>query len=291
MFSRLYLEFYFSAGTGFWILWRQSREGNSSGLPSGLSPTEVINLMLPVARALNYLHGKEVAHRDLKPQNIMCTLKCNNFNDPELLNEVTVKLIDFGDARKLKKLGAPGDTIGKATIGKAGTNGYMAPEVHDLAKSKGDMKCCDATDLLKAADIFSFGMVLGEVLTNRPPLEALGSGQPSIFWNKQKEGSDQLHMFWKNLKEGERPDIPDHFPLSFITRSCWDANPRHRPQAEDICRMLSHAKLVLSGNVFSPDELTKVFSFLDHDGMTKACNRDDMRSLFVRGFSGGLGAE
>ena len=129
------------AWAGHWIQQKHSQEGNSDKFSKqgnsywdgickllfrpaslGLSRTEVINLMLPVARALNYLHGKEVAHRDLKPQNIMCTLKCNNFNDPELLNEVTVKLIDFGDA---KELGAHGNTISIA-----GTTGYMAPEVY-----------------------------------------------------------------------------------------------------------------------------------------------------------------
>jgi serine/threonine protein kinase len=151
MFSRLYLEFYFSAGAGSCIPWKhflgRKNPPASSGLPSGLFPTEVINLMLPVARALNYLHGKEVAHRDLKPQNIMCTLKCKKFNDSELLNEVTVKLIDFGEA---KKLGAHGNTIRTA-----GTIGYMAPEVHNLTNSAGHTNSSDDIDLLKA-DIFSF---------------------------------------------------------------------------------------------------------------------------------------
>lgn len=207
--------------------------------------------MLPVARALNYLHGKEVAHRDLKPQNIMCTLKRKKFDDPDLLDEVTVKLIDFGDA---KELGAHGNSFGIA-----GTTGYMAPEVRNLTRTAGHTSSNDDIDLL-SADIFSFGMVLGEVLTKRPPLEALGSGSPSIFWNK--------------LTEGQRPNIPDHFPLSFITRSCWDANPRHRPEAGDICKMLFYAKLYLSDNdVFSRDELTQVFFFEDHDGVIRrACD-------------------
>ena len=206
--------------------------------------------MLPVARALKYLHGKEVAHRDLKPQNIMCTLKRKNiwetFNYPNLLDEVTVKLIDFGEA---KELGAHGNGFGRA-----GTTGYMAPEVHTNSN--------DDIDLL-SADIFSFGMVLGEVLTKRPPLDALGNGSRSIFWNK--------------LKGGVRPEIPDHFPLSFITRSCWDANPRLRPQAEDICRMLSHAKLYLSdNNVFNQAELTQVFSFEDHDGVIRRAPKPEL---------------
>ena len=106
-----------------------------------------------IAAALEYAHEKNVIHRDLKPANVKVT--------PEGI----VKLLDFGLAKALSNRRETSVSIGEdsptLTMGATeagvilGTASYMAPE-----QAKG--KIVD-----KRADIWSFGVVLHELLSGQ----------------------------------------------------------------------------------------------------------------------------
>jgi eukaryotic-like serine/threonine-protein kinase len=124
-------------------------EGESPKGP--MSFDEAWRVASQIAAALQYAHDKGIVHRDLKPANIKVT--------PEGI----VKLLDFGLAKAFTNQreattstveNSPTLTIGATEVGVIlGTAAYMAPE---QAKGK---------SIDKRADIWSFGVVLYELLT------------------------------------------------------------------------------------------------------------------------------
>ncbi len=105
---------------------------------------------LQIARGLAAAHGKGIIHRDLKPENLFIT------------NEGHVKILDFGLARirSAEGLGCGSENGSTVALGTRpgmvmGTVGYMAPE-----QVRGE-------EVGPAADIFSVGCVLFEMLTGR----------------------------------------------------------------------------------------------------------------------------
>ncbi|AMV19845.1 protein kinase domain-containing protein [Planctomyces sp. SH-PL14] len=100
----------------------------------------VLDVAIQVARALDYAAQKRpgFVHRDIKPANVLLTAGG------------TAKLADFG--------------LANATGSMAGTPAYLAPEVWVRSDSVGP-----------AADVYSFGIMLFEMLTGRRPF-ALGAG-------------------------------------------------------------------------------------------------------------------
>jgi tetratricopeptide (TPR) repeat protein len=103
-------------------------------------PEESLKLSEQLVRALVYAHGNNLIHRDIKPGNIMIT------------DDGTVKLMDFGLAKIIR------DTTQTATK-VIGTPYYMSPE-----QIKGEKISFET-------DIYSFGVVLYEMITGRPPFE------------------------------------------------------------------------------------------------------------------------
>ena len=108
-----------------------------------LSVRKVVRYAKDVLRALNYLHHKGVIHRDLKTSNLL------------LDKAGSVKISDFGLSHVKRKANV-GET---GSWGICGTPVYMAPEVI-AAKPYGSK-----------ADIFSFGIVVAEMLIGRYPYE------------------------------------------------------------------------------------------------------------------------
>ncbi len=118
-------------------------EGKPLSCP--LPEREAVRLGIQVAAALEAAHKKGIIHRDLKPGNIMVT------------NEGSVKLLDFGLAKLYERKADATTQEFPATQAGAvlGTVAYMSPE-----QAQGQP--ADAR-----SDIFSFGLVLYEMLCGR----------------------------------------------------------------------------------------------------------------------------
>src|SRR5438445_260754 len=173
-------------------------------------PRQAIILMGKVCRAVEYAHGRGILHRDLKPGNILLDGRCEPL------------VSDFGLA---KSLDANNDLTKSLTT--FGTPGYIAPEQAEGAPA----------DLTPAADVYSLGAILFDLLTGRPPF--LGSNALSVIRQASERPAPKL----RSLVHSRDRD------LETICARCLERDPKARYQfavdlAADLERWLDGRSIV-----------------------------------------------
>lgn len=118
---------------------------------------QVVAWSIQIARALTATHEKGIIHRDLKPENIMLV------PDPVRTEQDWIKILDFGIAKVTERTSARTSMAEGARTGSGsamGTPIYMAPEQYRNAE------VADGR-----ADVFSFGVLLYEMLAGKLPYQ------------------------------------------------------------------------------------------------------------------------
>jgi len=120
----------------------------ATGSGPGLPLEETLTIARQIAEALEAAHARGIVHRDLKPANI------------KVRTDGTVKVLDFGLAKALTSASDSGATVTAMPVDAhavVGTPAYMSPE---QARGEG---------VDQQTDIWSFGVVLNELLTGTSP--------------------------------------------------------------------------------------------------------------------------
>jgi serine/threonine protein kinase/Tol biopolymer transport system component len=184
-----------------------------------LSLADALTVAEQVAAALTVAHAAGVVHRDIKPENIM------------LRKDGYVKVLDFGLAKLNESHSGPNDVNEDSTVAhvhtepgtQMGTVRYMSPE--HLRERPVDVR----------ADIWSFGVVLHEMVTGVTPFEARTRNEVVALILRRQPA--RLRFF---------DDVPPEFQQ--LVAKALSKNRRHRYQAvSELAADLKRLRLELPG--------------------------------------------
>jgi serine/threonine protein kinase len=157
-----------------------------------LSWRHKLKMLRSAALGITYLHSLHpvIVHRDLKPSNLLVDENMN------------VKVADFGFARIKEE---------NATMTRCGTPCWTAPEVIRGEKYS------------EKADVFSFGVIMWEVVTRKQPFAGRNFMGVSL-----------------DVLEGRRPAIPGDCAAALrkLMKKCWHAEAKKRPDMEHVVAQL-----------------------------------------------------
>ena len=178
-----------------------------------LSWKQKLKILLDVGKGLNYLHNCKppIVHRDLKSLNLLLSEKVDDEFDTPIM-----KIADFGMA----KIKANVESSQMMTA-NAGTYHWMAPEV------------LGGNTYNEKVDIYSYGIVMYEVLCREIPFEETGLDGMKVA---------------VAVSKGKRPCldfIPKACPIDLVAlmQSCWDQKPDRRPSMETVIERLKAVRV------------------------------------------------
>ncbi|KAI7739365.1 hypothetical protein M8C21_010708, partial [Ambrosia artemisiifolia] len=178
-----------------------------------------LSIALGSARGLSYLHtfsGRSVIHRDVKSSNIL------------LDDSMCAKVADFGFSKY-----APQEGDSNASLEVRGTAGYLDPEYY-------------STQHLSAkSDVFSYGVVLLEIITGREPLNI---HRPRNEWSLVEWAKPYIRN--SRIEEIVDPSIKGGYHTEAMWRvvevalACTEPYSAYRPSMTDIVRELEDALII-----------------------------------------------
>ncbi len=175
---------------------------------------KALDLAAQIAEGLDAAHAAGVTHRDLKPDNIMVT------------PQGRAKILDFGLAKRSSKSGDDDATkkLGTEPGQVMGTVGYMSPE-----QVRGE-------EAGPRSDIFSFGVVLYELLSGQRAFQAATA-------------VETMHTILKS----DPPELPASIPegVRELIGHCLEKSPAQRFQS---AKDLGFALRALNGRTVTPTE-------------------------------------
>ena len=174
------------------------------------------NLALEIALAVKYLHCRNITHCDLKSTNVLLD---NNYH---------VKITDFGVSKMVNILYEKSQEI----RGKFGTTHWMAPEIMKRLKYE------------EASDVFSYGMILYEIITGEIPYYGL---QPNQI----------IGLVADCRKIVQIPENTSNPYLRKLVIECLKYDTEDRPCFEEIIYYLEKVVDVLKKKNFASEDISK----------------------------------
>jgi serine/threonine protein kinase len=182
-----------------------------------IDDTGLAIIVCGIVLGMRFIHSKNLVHGDLKPSNV-------------LLDECNYARI--GDAGLTQLLGK-----NIVTPTQIGSPFYLSPEMYEGAG-------CG-----KPADVYSFALILFELLAGRPAFAATSA----------------LAVLKKNVQSGVRPELPQtiNATVKDIIKKGWERDPEVRYSFDEIWWRLASIDFQLTGNV----DPSQVSTFISWAGM------------------------
>ena len=187
------------------------------------SPAQTLKYARDILFGLNDLHRNGKVHRDLKPENVL--IKSNG----------VAALTDFGIAGDRNKRMTERNIFGRP-YQVFGTYAYMPPEQVNRARG--------GSTVLPTTDIFSFGVLLYQMVTGKLPFGKLEDQNDLVWYQKRGKAGD-----WDRMTLYQ---VPDGRAWERVIDGCLQSDYKLRLQnAAEVLRLLPDFASAQSGSCYS----------------------------------------